>query len=116
MFTHLHDINLIRRSESMKIMHLTERSCRKRVLLRLTPLILATVLPVYAASPWENAVSVLQAAFTSTIARGLSLVAIVVGGLMFAFGEGDSKRMLAGILFCVGMAVSAGNFMVWLFQ
>jgi type IV secretory pathway VirB2 component (pilin) len=39
-------------------------------------------------SPWENAVNVLQLAFTSTIARGLSLVAIVVSGLTFAFGEG----------------------------
>ena len=66
-------------------------------------------------SPWENAVSVLQAAFTSTIARGLSLVAIVVGGLMFAFGEGQSKRMLAGIVFGVGMAIGAVNFMAWLF-
>src|SRR6267154_6493759 len=34
-------------------------------------------------SPWENAVSVLQQAFTSTLARGLSLVAIVVSGLTF---------------------------------
>ena len=40
-------------------------------------------------SPWENAVSVLQTAFTSTIARGLSLVAIVVAGLTFAFGKAD---------------------------
>jgi type IV secretory pathway VirB2 component (pilin) len=54
-------------------------------------------------------------AFTGPIARGLSLVAIVVGGLMFAFGEGDSKRMLAGILFGVGMAISATHFMFWLF-
>jgi len=65
--------------------------------------------------PWDNAVQVLQAAFTSTIARGLSLVAIVVGGLMFAFGEGQSKRTLAGIIFGVGMAVGAVNFMAWLF-
>jgi len=36
-------------------------------------------------SPWENAVNVLETAFTSTIARGLSLVAIVVAGLTFAF-------------------------------
>ena len=33
-------------------------------------------------SPWENAVNVLMTAFTSTIARGLSLVAIVVAGLL----------------------------------
>lgn len=66
-------------------------------------------------SPWENAVNVLEAAFTSTIARGLSLVAIVVAGLTFAFGEGGSKRILAGVLFGVGMAIAAVNFMAWLF-
>jgi type IV secretory pathway VirB2 component (pilin) len=87
------------------------------LLWRLLPAItlLATGSPIYAASPWENAVNVLQLAFTGPIARGLALVAIVVGGLMFAFGEGDSKRMLAGILFGVGMAISAVNFMTWLF-
>src|SRR2546427_6877404 len=66
-------------------------------------------------SPWENAVDVLRASFTGPIARGLSLVAIVVGGLLFAFGEGDSKRTLAGIVFGVGMALGAVNFMNWLF-
>lgn len=65
--------------------------------------------------PWENAVQVLQTAFTGPIARGLALVAIVVGGLMFAFGEGQSKKMLAGIVFGVGMAIGAVNFMAWLF-
>ena len=68
-----------------------------------------------AASPWENAVNVLQTSFTGPIARGLSLVAIVVGGLMFAFGEGESKRVLAGIIFGIGMAIGAVNFMGWLF-
>jgi type IV secretory pathway VirB2 component (pilin) len=66
-------------------------------------------------SPWENAVNVLMTAFTSTIARGLSLVAIVVSGLTFAFGEGGSKRVLAGVLFGVGMAIAAVNFLAWLF-
>ena len=66
-------------------------------------------------SPWENAVNVLETAFTSTIARGLSLVAIVVAGLTFAFGEGGSKRVLAGVLFGVGMAIAAVNFLTWLF-
>jgi type IV secretion system protein TrbC len=66
-------------------------------------------------SPWENAVQQLQNAFTGPIAKGLSLVAIVVGGLMFAFGEGSSKRMLAGIVFGIGMAIAAVNFLTWLF-
>jgi type IV secretion system protein TrbC len=76
-------------------------------------------LPVYAqttgSDPWDNAVNVLKTAFTGTIAQGLSLVAIVVGGLMFAYGEGQSKKMLAGIVFGVGMAIGAVNFMAWLF-
>src|SRR5271156_6488135 len=77
--------------------------------------LLATPLFAQGASPWENAVNVLQQAFTSTIARGLSLVAIVVAGLTFAFGEGGSKRVLAGVLFGVGMAIAAVNFLSWLF-
>ncbi len=86
----------------------------------LTPtLFFLAALPVYAQStgsdPWDNAVNVLKTAFTGTIATGLSLVAIVVGGLMFAYGEGQSKKMLAGIVFGVGMAIGAVNFMAWLF-
>jgi Flp pilus assembly CpaF family ATPase len=76
-------------------------------------LALLAALPVYAQStsdPWDNAVTVLKTAFTGTIATGLSLVAIVVGGLMFAYGEGQSKKTLAGIVFGVGMAVGAVKF------
>ena len=69
----------------------------------------------HAQSPWENAVTVLMTSFTGPIARGLSLVSIVVGGVTFAFGEGGSKRLLAGIVFGVGMAIGAVNFMAWLF-
>lgn len=78
---------------------------------------LSVLLPLQARadSPWENAVEQLKLAFTGPIARGLSLVAIVVGGLMFAFGEGESKRMLAGIVFGVGMAIGSVSFMAWLF-
>lgn len=92
---------------------------RRRPLLRITPLLLMSALPLYGQAagndPWDNAVNVLKTAFTGTIATGLSLVAIVVGGLMFAYGEGQSKRVLAGIVFGVGMAIGAVNFMAWLF-
>ncbi len=86
--------------------------------------------PVFAqatgGSPWENAVNVLMQAFTSTIARGLSLVAIVVSGLTFAFGEGGSKRVVNTVyrsisrpltilgaerrLFFFAMCIGAGTF------
>jgi type IV secretion system protein TrbC len=86
-----------------------------RLLTIVITLFLAAPAFAQGASPWENAVNVLMTAFTSTIARGLSLVAIVVAGLTFAFGEGGSKRVLAGVLFGVGMAIAAVNFLAWLF-
>ena len=52
---------------------------------------------------------VLQDAFTGPIARGLSLIAVVVGGLMFAFGEGGSKKALAGIIFGLGNGYGRGQ-------
>lgn len=80
---------------------------------------LAAAVPAYAqgtgGSPWENAVNVLRTSFTGPIATGLSLVAIVIGGLTFAYGEGHSKKGLAGIVFGVGMAIGAANFMAWMF-
>ena len=98
------------------------RKCRAKFSFRSSAVAVLLVLflaaPAFALqgnSPWENAVNVLMTAFTSTIARGLSLVAIVVSGLTFAFGEGGSKRVLAGVLFGVGMAIGAVNFMAWLF-
>jgi type IV secretion system protein TrbC len=92
-------------------------SCGRNLVVAIGFTLLAAV-PAFAQgtnSPWENAVNVLMTAFTSTIARGLSLVAIVVSGLTFAFGEGGSKRVLAGVLFGVGMAIAAVNFLAWLF-
>jgi type IV secretory pathway VirB2 component (pilin) len=89
----------------------------------LTPLAVAVLLLLptasyaqAASSPWENAVAVLTTSFTGPIARGLSLIAIVVGGISFAFGEGGSKRLLAGIVFGAGMALGAASFMSWLFS
>ena len=60
---------------------------RNLVLIPAALILAAPVLAQTGTSPWENAVGVLQQAFTSTIARGLSLVAIVVSGLTFAFGR-----------------------------
>jgi type IV secretory pathway VirB2 component (pilin) len=86
----------------------------------LPALILLQAVPLHAlgigSSPWENAVNALEVSFTGPIARGLSLVAIVVGGLTYAFDTGgDSKRMLAGIIFGLGMALGAVQLMSWLF-
>ena len=85
------------------------------LVLAVAAIVLVPVSSYAQGSPWEIAVTVLMTSFTGPIARGLSLVSIVVGGVTFAFGEGGSKRLLAGIVFGVGMAIGAVNFMAWLF-
>jgi type IV secretory pathway VirB2 component (pilin) len=87
-----------------------------RLIAILSIVLLVAAVPAFAQSnPWESAVTALQTSMTGPIAKGLALVAIVVGGMMFAFGEGGSKKMLSGIIFGLGMALGAVNFMSWLF-
>jgi type IV secretory pathway VirB2 component (pilin) len=69
----------------------------------------------FAQSPWERAASNLEATFTGPLARSLALVAIVIGGLMFMFGEGGAKRQISGIVFGGGLALFAAQFLAWLF-
>ncbi len=68
-----------------------------------------------AQSPWERAALNLEASFTGPLARSLALVSIVIGGLMFMFGEGGAKRQVSGIVFGGGLALFAGQFLTWLF-
>ena len=46
---------------------------------------------------------------------GLALVAIVIGGLLFMFGESGAKRQISGIVFGGGLALFATQFLAWLF-
>jgi type IV secretory pathway VirB2 component (pilin) len=50
-------------------------------------------------SPWETEATRLSQAFTGTIAKGFSLVAIVLGGLMLAFSE---RRTCLWLWTCFG--------------
>ena len=63
--------------------------------------------------PWGNAVKALCLSFQGIIGQGLSLVAIVIGGLMFAFGEGGSKSQIAGLIFGAGLVMQAPQFLTW---
>ena len=77
--------------------------------------LLLTPTLAFAQSPWERAASNLEAAFTGPLARSLALVAIVIGGLMFMYGEGGAKRQISGIVFGGGLALFAAQFLAWLF-
>src|SRR6202008_646683 len=77
--------------------------------------LLSSSIVLHAQSPWERAALNLEATFTGPLARSLALVAIVLGGLMFMFGEGGAKRQISGIVFGGGLALFAVQFMTWLF-
>ena len=103
-------------------MDTSTRSSRPRPCLMLARRVGAIVITAVAASPilhaqspWERAASNLETAFTGPLARSLALVAIVIGGLMFMFGEGGAKRQISGIVFGGGLALFAAQFLAWLF-
>lgn len=93
--------------------------CRRRCAAVLVAIafgvISAPLLLAQATNPWERAASNLQTSFTGPIARSLALVAIVIGGLTFMFGEAGAKRTLSGIVFGGGLALFASQFLLWLF-
>ena len=70
--------------------------------------------PAWAAGPWINAVNELCAAFKNQIGKGLAVIAVIIGGLMFAFGEGGSKSAIAGLVFGAGMVLAAPGFLTWI--
>src|SRR5438105_4972796 len=95
-------------------------SCRQsrqvaRVVVTLIVAALLAPLPAFAQAPWERAALNLETTFTGPLARSLALVAIVIGGLMFMFGEGGAKRQISGIVFGGGLALFAAQVLVWLF-
>ena len=90
----------------------------RSLLRRSMPVVLMLLLAVAASAqsdPWSNAATRLAQIFTGTIARGFSLVAIVVGGLSLAFSEGGGRRALGGLVFGCGLAMGATQFLTWLF-
>ena len=100
-------------------MHRRPCSCSLSPISLVTLLIIAgcvlTPIVGLAQAPWERAAANLEASFTGPLARSLALVAIVLGGLMFMFGEGGAKRQISGIVFGGGLALFAAQFLAWLF-
>lgn len=95
--------------------HLCTASSDGQLVLRLSIATLVITSILLAQSPWETSATRLSQAFTGPIARGFSLVAVVLGGLSLAFSEGGGKRTIGALIFGVGMAMMAVQFLAWLF-
>src|SRR5687767_12959874 len=93
---------------------ITARARRIRIIGVAFVLLLAPTIAL-AQSPWERAASNLELTFTGPLARSLALVAIVIGGLLFMFGESGAKRQISGIVFGGGLSLFAAQFLTWLF-
>ena len=91
------------------------RFVRRSSVLVFTALLLLPTSAFAQQSPWERAASRLEQTFTGPLARSLALVAIVIGGLLFMYGEQGAKRQVSGIVFGGGLALFAAQFLVWLF-
>jgi type IV secretory pathway VirB2 component (pilin) len=95
--------------------HGGQSELRRRILMAAWITTAVAPASLLAQSPWERAAVNLAVTFTGPLARSLALVAIVIGGLMFMFGEAGAKRQISGIVFGGGLALFAGQFMLWLF-
>lgn len=93
------------------------RRLRRGAASALTAILAVLAFPdaTWAQSPWERAANNLALTFTGPLARSLALVAIVIGGLMYRFGEAGAKRQISGIVFGGGIALFASQFLTWLF-
>jgi len=96
-----------------------DRSIFSRINLPATAVALIVIaLPAVAlaqsGSPFDTGFTNLQTLFTGTVAKVMSLIAIVIGGYQFAHGEPGSKRAVAGVVAGTGIAVLAANVLSWL--
>ena len=86
------------------------------LLLAHAPLLAGATPPPLAADPWTRGITVMQTFFTGIFARGLSLIAVVIGGAMYAMDEsGGSKKKVGALIFGTGLMLLAAQFLNWIF-
>ncbi|MDA8093687.1 MAG: TrbC/VirB2 family protein [Betaproteobacteria bacterium] len=65
----------------------------------------------YGTMPWDSTLSNIETDLQGPVAHGLIIIAIVVTGLMWAFGEhGSSMRKIMGIAAGGSIALGAASF------
>lgn len=71
-------------------------------------------IPMFAQGPFQAPVNA-ALAFALTFAKAASVIAIIVGGLMMALGDGHGRGGFIGILLGVGLMAMAQATSTWLF-
>ena len=86
------------------------------LLLAYGPLLAGAAPAPVAADPWSRGVAVMRTFFTGPFAQGISLIAVVLGGAMYALDDsGGSKKKLGGLVFGTGLMLLAAQFLNWIF-
>ena len=90
----------------------------RRRLLSLAAATLLSAAPARAttvgADPWSRGLRRLRRLAARRIATAFSVICVIVAGVTWAFGEGQSKGRLAGVIFGLGMALAAVPFLNWI--
>ena len=99
----------------MKFKHTAGNAARCLAGLALShaPLLAGVATPT---DPWSRGIQVMRTFFTGPFAQGISLIAVVLGGAMYALDDGGgSKKKLGTLVFGVGLMLLAANFLNWVF-
>lgn len=92
-----------------KALQFVRRHC-ELVTVTLAGLAFLIIDPHFAGSPCTTIMDLLLGtSLQSPIAQGLSLVAIISGGVILSFAKTDSQCLWAGIIFGMGVAIGAVN-------
>ena len=83
---------------------------QRRALLVATPAMATTA----GADPFSRGLRRMRRLFNQRIAGAFSIICVIVAGVTWAFGEGQAKGRLAGLIFGVGMALAAVPFLNWI--
>ena len=62
-------------------------------------------------SPWETTTDRLAQSISGPIAKGVAIIGVVIGGLTFAYGEGQHKKQIGQLVIGLSMALGAASFL-----
>lgn len=68
---------------------------------------------VFAQDPGSQLGNSLTAMFSGTLATGIALAGIVIGGMMLLFGGGQAVRVLGGLVMGLILVLDGNNIIAW---